>query len=204
MTQLFNLNSGTEITSLDGAYGLYIVTVDGGGNPVQSGYVTLATLKNFINTDPSVVPSSNPWRGCQVSLSANQSIPNSAFTVVNFGAEDIDTDSIWNIGAPSRLTVPVGVSKIRLSAGVSWSGNSTGLRYLEFYKNGGGVPPAGSVAQGIPANTNYNAVNCTGGVMSVSAGDYFELRVLQNSGGSLNVLNNSRTWFQMEIIEATV
>lgn len=208
MAQLFDLNGGVEITSLDGAYGFYIVTVDSEGNPVQSGFVTLDTLKTFINTDPSVVPSSNPWRGCQVALSTNFTVANDVLTAVSFEAEAIDTDDIWNVVTPTRLTVPTGVTKVRISANVQWALNATSMRAMYLYKNGAGVP-AGSFGSTIPGSpttgsSSLSAMNGVSGIMEVTSGDYFELRVLNRSGGNLDILSGPRTWFEIEIVEATV
>lgn len=204
MTQLFNLNGGNEITSLDGAYGFYVVTVDSEGAPLQSGFVTLDTLKTFINTDPSVVPSSNPWRGCRVSLTADQSIASgSSFSTVSWQTAEIDTDEIWSIGAPTRLTVPIGVTKVRVSINLLWALNGTGLRFVTTRMNGSTQPGAAStVAPG--SSTSQSSISASSAVMEVSAGDYFELRVAQNSGSALNIqAPDGRTWFEMEIVEAS-
>lgn len=204
MAKLFDLNGGAEITSLDGAYGFYIVTVDGGGNPVQSGFVTLDTLKTFINTDPTVIPSSNPWRGCRVNLTATQSIANAAFATVSWQAEDVDTDSIWSIGSPTRLTVPTGVTKVRLTTSLNFDYSTTGNRAVSLRKNGTTVNGGFGAQAPAPSSTlNFTAVNAASSVLSVTAGDYFELRVAQTSGGALNLLNDARTWFEMEILEAS-
>lgn len=205
MTQLFNLNGGAEITSLDGAYGFYVVTVDSEGEPLQSGFVTLDTLKTFINTDPSVVPSSNPWRGCTLNrTSAFGKSSNTSWEAVPWQTARDDTDSFWSMTDPARITVPVGVTKMRFSCAVLYPANSSGYRGIALYKNGSTSAP-GRFYQTVSAATLAHGMSAISAVMDVEEGDYFELRLLQNSGSTLDVSSSSsQTWFQGEVIEAAV
>lgn len=206
MTKLFNLNGGTEITTLDGDFGFYVVTVDSEGVPVQSGFVTLATLKTFINTDPSVVPSSNPWRGALVYKTSAASVANNTAFNVPFDTENYDTDSIWSIGSPTRLTVPTGVTKVRLSGLAYWPA-AAGSASISIIKNGATAADAyvgqGSfrVASASSSPLGPVRVQAQTAVISVTAGDYFEMRVVQIFGSTTNLEANS--WFQMEILEAS-
>ena len=49
MTQLFDLNGGVETTVLTPGMGMYVVTVDGVGAPVESGFTRLGTMRRYFN-----------------------------------------------------------------------------------------------------------------------------------------------------------
>ena len=175
---------------------LYIVDADG-----NSRWIGVADLKTFINTDPTIVPSSVPWRGARVRLTSNLTHNSSGnFLTASWASASVDTDDIWSAGAPTRLTVPAGVTKVRLSATIVFATNATGVRQISVNKNGD--IPEGGLGLTTTASNIGQLLSATSSVMDVEAGDYFELRVYQNSGGSLNITNENRTWFQMEIVEA--
>ena len=138
--------------------------------------------------------------GALVKRTSNQSINDATWTAINFDAEVRDTDSIHdNVTSNTRLTVPTGFSRVRLEAQVQFDTGS-GVRGVWITKNGtafdGSAVPffdgISSVADVKQAMT---------GVLDVSAADYFELFVYQDSGSSLNVLSGNWTWFSMELIK---
>ena len=109
----------------------------------------------------------------------------------------------------SRLTVPAGVTFIRLSGGVQWTNNANAGRYLRIRKNGGFGSIDDAIAGAfIPTSTTQPAGNqlfsaalqVESGTILCSSGDYFELGAFQNTLASINVLAN-QAWFEMEIIE---
>jgi hypothetical protein len=185
---------GTEVIHL----------VDSDGN---SRKIALSDLKTFINTDPTVVPSSVPFRGALAYRSSALSIANSTSTNITWNAEDYDTDSIWSAGAPTRLTVPTGVTKVKIISGIVFESATYTLLSLTIIKNGGLTTFADYRGQPLSRNQYTNAVGNTVGlnvvtpVLAVSSGDYFEARCIQTSGGARNIITNS--WFSMEVIEAT-
>lgn len=136
-----------------------------------------------------------------------QSIADTFTTAVAFNYESYDTDEIHDGSTNNtRLTVPAGVTKVRLSGSVAWAGNTTGRRALRMYKNG-----VGSFA-GNPHSTQSgysvsHGQSVSSGALAVTGGDYFELVVYQDSGAALDVnenvfgLNERDTWFCMEILE---
>jgi hypothetical protein len=187
----------TAAGTLGGTETLYIVDVDG-----NSRKLALSDLKTFVNTDPSVVPSSEPWRGGRVARTSDLSISNNAATAVTWQSASIDTDTVWSSGTPTRLTVPIGVTKVHLRYGGRWAANTTGVRQIYMTKNGANFAGAGAMFMNAGSNLNHQ-LNVTSGVISVSAGDYFEAGAFQNSGGSLSLVAHETTWFEMEIVEAS-
>ena len=114
-----------------------------------------------------------------------------AFDVVNF----------W-----TRLTVPPGYTRAKLTAGVNWEvSTAIGTRKIELYRNGLAVynpsgMPTGSI---LPGQTDYQAG--ASGVhpqmfsscwLPVTAGNYFEVMLL-NSSTLSNFVANDLTFFEM-------
>lgn len=157
------------------------------------------TLDQFILLNPSV----GAFRGCLVYNSVSQSIPDSSATAVTFDTESFDTDTIHDtVSNTSRLTVPTGVTKVRLTAQVFWATNATGTRRASIYK-GGVATYVGNPIDLVNAGTSTSTIQqVVSPPLTVVAGNYFELYVTQTSGGALNI--NATTdgcWFSMEILE---
>lgn len=198
--ELFDLNGGVGLTSaeLDGAMGFYLV------DPVNgSRFVTLEELKTFVNTDPTVVPSSVPWRGARVSLTANQTFSAGIQAAVSWGAADVDTDNFWSISAPTRLTIPTGITRVRLTMQGRWNPNGSGVRQLMLAKNGSAtLEGRASTTIGAGTSTNHEH-GARSAVLDVVATNYFEILGFQNSGGNLALLDSPATWFEIEVVEAS-
>ena len=181
---------------LGGTEQLHLVDADG-----NSRKVTLADLKTFINTDPTVVPSSVPWRGARVRRTSNFSLSSGTGTIVPHQEASEDTDNFWSAGASTRLTIPSGVTRVILSAGVRFN-SSAGLIDLHIYKNG-------AEFNGMPrTRLDTNAVipwlSIKSCAIPVVAGDYFEVRVIRGGGSGSEITADEGTWFAIEVIEATI
>lgn len=150
------------------------------------------------HSDESANKAHGGFKGALVRLLTNQSIPNNAYTTVSFETALYDTSSFWDSGLPTRLTIPSGVNKVVLKANVQWDANDTGRREFSLRKNGGsfiGQPDSRNAAS---QRTNDNMASA---VIDVIAGDYFEVVVLQNSGGALNLMPGTPMWFALEVVE---
>jgi hypothetical protein len=137
------------------------------------------------------------FKGALVYVAA-ENLANNTITPFPYVLESYDTDNIHdNVTNNTRLTVPAGVTKIRLCYRAYFAANATGYRHIYVTSN---VTPS----YGLPIavmNTNSASLptvlqGCSM-VMPVSAADYFELNAVQTSGGAL--LSNAT--FSMEIIE---
>lgn len=148
-------------------------------------------------------PTSWKWefRGALVKMTVDQSIPNGVDTFINWTAETYDTDNIHSTSSNNtRLTVPSGITKVKISCRVRFAANAVGYRDAVLYKNNSfSFDGAMSSYPNASAGGAYTGWTDTSAVLEVTGGDYFELRVYQNSGGALNFQNVS--WFAMEIIE---
>ena len=135
------------------------------------------------------------FRGAQV-YCTSQSVLNVNLPSVIFDAENFDTDSIHdNATNNTRLTVPSGVSYVRISALIYFSVNNTGDRNIRVYKNGSFSYEVSQ--KGIQTAVMAQGVSIWPALYNVSSGDYFEIKVYQNSGITLNVANSL---FEMEIL----
>lgn len=137
------------------------------------------------------------------SRSTAQSIANSTETAIILNAESFDSGAMHdNVTLNTRITVPSGFTKIKFTAQVSWFPNGSGDRRFNVRKNGSSFIYAGAVLITVRAATGGNTrmMGSTGWI-DVIGGDFFELLVLQTSGGNLNILGSSpaETWFQAEV-----
>lgn len=145
------------------------------------------------------------FRGALVFDAANQSIPNTTITTLLFDTESYDTDAIHDTSTNTgRLTVPTGATKVRLTARVEFAIDGTGIRKVIFYKNGSTAFAGGGQNREVPISSDPTTMLDVTPVLTVTATDYFEVRVSQTSGSALDVLSTSQgqqSWFAMEVIE---
>jgi len=179
---------GTAIIYGDGQYRQ--VLQDSAGNTLWD-QLTNYTITTFTPT----------YNGALIVLGTDQSISDSSATNISFTSADYDTLSFWSAGSPTRITIPSGVSKVRLSAELQYAANATGARTFQINKNGSGVYNGRASVNGSAASTSTSGfgMNCSTAVINVSAGDYFEVNTSQNSGGSL-AAQGGRTWLAIEVI----
>jgi hypothetical protein len=180
---------------------------DAGGSPLK-GIVPAPTVGDAdLN---KVLHSSGSWKvmpgmRTMVALASAQSFPTASNDAVSW--DSVVVDELGATGAgdsppvnPTRLTVPTGVSKIRLSANTVWEANTTGYRRLYVLKNG--APFAGEflIEAANIGSTAVMGLNAASAIINVSPGDFFELMVQQLSGGNLNLQASETTWFEMEAV----
>lgn len=141
------------------------------------------------------------FRGALVRSTANQSLTSGIHTAIAFDAEEYDTDTIHdNATNNTRLTVPTGVTRVRVTCNVSFASNGAGIRRLHVRKNGAEFN-GGAYSQDDVSGTTIHWLNASTGVLSVAGGDYFECYAQQTSGGALNVTFDESTWGALEVVE---
>jgi hypothetical protein len=140
------------------------------------------------------VPATTPtFVGTVLRRSTNQTISNATLTAVAFTQETLDTNGFHdNSTNNTRVTIPSGYAgKYMFIWNQVWTSNSTGYRKANLYLNGASTSQLFSVAA-----ANGDQTSATGTVtFSASVGDYFEVYVIQNSGGNLDMIDNS--YFQV-------
>ena len=123
-------------------------------------------------------------------------------TFLTFQTPIYDTSDFYNSINPTRITIPNGVSKVKLNCGVSFEANATGTRAVTIRKNGSFI--SGITTLGVPGAGNSTDVQVVTPVIDVVVGDYFEVRAVQFSGGSLGVRGSNAlllTYFSLEVVE---
>lgn len=146
-----------------------------------------------------------PYRGARIRPVATQAYSvTGAWTALRFAASDRNSgNAFWDISAPNQLTVPVGVTKVRLALALQISNADTiASNQFTFYKNGSAV--VGSVTTQVPGTVAAQGYNNPGLVMvsdtlDVTPGDYFN--VMYFASESFSVAAAGQTWFAMEVVE---
>ena len=142
------------------------------------------------------------FRGSLIYKDSAQSIPSTTDTAIVWNQLEYDTDGFSDIGGsnPERLTVPAGVSRVRLHGQITTANIST-QSFLYIHKNGSkfaGAPVRESDTGGI------HFIGGSSAVVDVIEGDYFELIVHTQDAGDLNVAEVDRNWFAIEVVEPVV
>lgn len=144
-----------------------------------------------------------PFRGALVSDTSGTAISDDVATALPFDTEAYDTDTIHdNATNNTRLTVPSGVTKVRVSGNFEaiYTASSVDI-WVTIRKNGSftyvGVP---YYTSSIDSST-FHAANISSPPLEVTAGDYFEMWVTVDSNGGSPTLTADGTWLAMEIIE---
>lgn len=118
---------------------------------------------------------------CDLYQAAAQSIPNGALTALVWDTEVYDNDSAHStVTNSSRITIQT-PGWYHVSAAYSMDLNTTGYRLVCLYKNGSVAKTGNRIA---PSSNQTAAV--LDAYLSVSAGDYLEIVVLQSSGAALS------------------
>lgn len=103
---------------------------------------------------------------------------------LTFDSERFDTDTIHStVTNTGRLTCNT-AGKYVITASVAWASNSTGFRQIGIYLNNSTF----LALQSADANATAIMYQSVTTVYDLSASDYVELRVLQTSGGPLNIV----------------
>ena len=147
--------------------------------------------------------SRSAFRGALATRTAVQSIPNNTLTIVNWDTEDYDTDTIHdNVTNNTRLTVPTGITRVRLTAGCAWASAATGTRFCRTLKNGTTFTGSAGLSLVNAAISSSATGTITTAIVTVVATDYFEIQVSQDSGAALDFGTFlERIWFAMELVE---
>lgn len=136
------------------------------------------------------------FMGCRVYNSTTQSITTGSFQAVTFDTEEYDTDAIHDTGSnTSRLVVPAASGgKWICTAHVKWDTNTTNTRYIAFRLNGT-TNIRSAMTNGVGISAGIGLMASTGPI-ALSAGDYIEVMVFQDSGGT-RTIGDASVLYQM-------
>jgi len=107
---------------------------------------------------------------------------------------------IWNAGTPTRINVPSGARRVRVSAGAYWEASTDGQFVAKIKDNAGN-----SWARDNRYGTNANGTgSCTliTPIIDIAATSitYFELTLTQTTGGDLDLQASQATYFTLEVL----
>ena len=132
-------------------------------------------------------PSAGSFSGVHLTktTSGNQSITNATDTIITFDTEQYDTASYHStVTNTGRITVPT-TGYYAINAMIIMANSSTGYRSMGLFKNGSALSYG---ATGDTGTTYPNSQSTINEVLYLTASDYLEIKMLQNSGGALNAL----------------
>lgn len=132
-------------------------------------------------------------------ITTNQPVSNNTNTPIFWNGEDLDTDSGHsNVTNPSRYTV-VTAGYYQLTPTVVWATNGSGYRQIFVAKNGDTTHRYGMNNTFVLGVSGAQVCMNISVVLGLQAGDYVEVWVYQNSGGSLDVsISNADPRFEIE------
>lgn len=129
----------------------------------------------------------------KATMNAGHTVASGSWTSLQFDAEAFDDASFFDLGTyNTRVTIPANVSRVRISAQACWVGDqsSTGTRMLRLRRNGsfGSEYWLPNHHELNPTTTSlWPIVQNVSGIFSVSAADYFEAVMYQDSGSTLTI-----------------
>jgi hypothetical protein len=139
-------------------------------------------------------------RGALLALTSPLTIGNAVETAVTWPAPIYDDAGLWASGTPTRITIPAGVSRIRVACQTTWENQASGDRKMRVVRNGS-IEGNGLPAMRLPSAgaSDVTVLNAGGGIIAVTPGDYLQLLVFQDRGANLD-LRLANTWLHIEVL----
>jgi len=160
------------------------------GTPARLGIGSSAQVLTVASGVPSwATASAAAFSGAQARNTTSQSIPNSTETAVIFNSEIFDSGSYWDTGANTRFTVP-STGKYSISVNVLFHYSPYANVTIKIYKNGSFAYQNDRLSFSSPSNCNAAYIGRTS-LISLTAADYVEIFVNQNSGGAQSIQGNN-------------
>lgn len=153
----------------------------------------VAGNKNWFAVEPIAATS----KYALVTKSTNQSITSGGgLQTITWDQETADVGG-WhdNVTNNSRLTVPSGVTRVRITVGVSFASASAQVVLQTLLKNGVAVT-SGSFLKDEDPGTAICQLTGMSAILAVTSGDYFECQVSVNT--TRNLLTGDDTWMCIE------
>jgi hypothetical protein len=137
-----------------------------------------------------------PFRGALARKTSTQSIAANTDTAIAFNGTTYDTDGFWSSGNPTRLTVPAGITRVRLACAWRMTGGAANVQ-TKMLRNGADFVGMASISAST-GFTNGHLFAATA-VVSVAAGDFFEAVAICSAARTID--SGERTWFSIEVVE---
>lgn len=161
--------------------------------------LTAADMNTYVRDN--LLSTHNLTKHARVHSSGAQSIASAAATALSFNTMDLDTDTMYNAGSPTRLTCKT-AGDYDVYASVQFLANGVGYRWIELRLNGTTVIAITYVPQ--TASASDDATLTIRRTLALAVNDYVEVLAWQNSGGALNVVGtDSGSQFQTICVGTT-
>lgn len=152
-----------------------------GADVIVGDLITAAMWNNYMGTAGSIQYLFDSMPAVRVFHNADQLIGDAARTILTFNSERFDTDGMHDGVNPTRLTATTG-GKYLIIAHIQWDVNAVGRRNLRILLNGvTDIATDNRDALAVDQNQMISTL------YDLSATDFVEVDVWQNSGGNLNV-----------------
>jgi hypothetical protein len=225
LAQLDFVGAGVTATNTGGNV---TVTIPGGGGSAitiqdeGSDLTTTPAQMNFVGAGVTATTSGNnvtvtvpgsagggtsqnwsvPFKGAMASFTTTKNAQNLSGVAVAWDEQVFDTYNIYDLAQPTRMSVPAGVSYVRVSGGMIAAdgtvSNAANL-YLSIRKNGSafykGVP---MMTSSIPFNNEMGTLT-SGAIPVVGGTDFFEFHALLSGDTDVNL--SSSSYFALEVLE---
>jgi len=135
---------------------------------------------------------------------ASFNVPNTTWTSIQYDNEVYDDDDWSDISAagpnPQRLTIPTGVTEVRVTCGISWDVGLLTQTAVRILKNGASYPGISIQSSAILNAGVQHSSNVVSPLLRVVATDYFVCQVWQTSGAAATIDALDSTYFAIEAI----
>lgn len=149
------------------------------------------------------------FRGARVRMTSDDTAQNvTSLTAISFDVADFDTDSFWSAGSPTRLTIPagLGIDYVELvgQVNVSSSTADTFFQVLVTHFNSSNTNLRSFGNSLVEMGNATRQLQATSGPINVSDGDYFQLRIREETDTSVTIEGDSEsTYLTIKVIGMT-
>jgi len=127
---------------------------------------------------------------------STQSISSGSVTLVTWNPQS-DIHGFWNSSQNNRITIPSGITKVRLSCLLNVDDlREVRIHYIQLLLNGSVIEEH---EYGWENSSRDRYLKIVSRILDVSTSDYLQIRLYQNSGSSRNILT-SNTYLQVEVL----
>lgn len=197
------VSGGSAVLEVVAGDSFELVPTFGSGTPAFRSDTVGSTFFSIVAIE-TIAPSV-AFRGALVKPDVDQTGKNFvAATAVAFDAEVYDTDGFHdNAVNNTRLTVPAGVTHVRLSGGAALASVVVNDHIqLRIHANGTGAIP-GLARTHADVQSSAPSLSAASAVIEVVEGDYFEM-LLDTATDSSITVTALETWFAIEVVDVAV